>query len=161
MFERRAHARPRRQVDHGVRTVAGEDALHFSLVPDIGAPEQEAPGGADGLEVGLFEGGRIEIVQVIDHDDVVPPPDQGFGHVRSDESGAAGHKNFHRGIPFYALSRPRSDARPGEQIAAQYSFTVSTSSRVKKPEAASSKTNRATLPSPSQKPGPRQPPALL
>jgi len=65
---------------------------------DIGFEELESAYAADVFEIGTLPGGGIERVERIDNGELCAAADQGFGHVRADESGAACKQNFSRRI---------------------------------------------------------------
>ncbi len=85
-----AHPGESRQMNHGVWPVAAEDGLQSSLIPNVGFFERESTDPPNFLEIRSLSRRGIELIQVVNHDQLIVARKQGFCQMRADESSAAG-----------------------------------------------------------------------
>lgn len=81
------------QVDDGAETVFGEEVGHAASIGKVEADEGEAGAALELGEAGVFEGGVVVVVEVVEADDGVAAVEQAGSGVEADEAGGAGDQD--------------------------------------------------------------------
>ena len=84
------------EMDHPLRFFPREEGFHAGPVRQIQTVEAKTPMVVQPGQSGLLETDVVVVVEVVEPDDFVAPPQQQFGGVETDEPGRAGHEDFHR-----------------------------------------------------------------
>lgn len=85
---RRPNASPGRKMEDLVEAVPGKKRVDQRRIADVSFDQRDAL--TDGGDIAMLDGWVVEVVEVIDHDDIVALRQEGFAEVRADEAGAAG-----------------------------------------------------------------------
>src|SRR5258708_31517585 len=89
-LDRWAHPGESRQMNHGVWPIACEDGLQLGMIPNVGVFERESTDPPNFLQIRSLSRRGIELIQVINHDQLILARKQGFREMRADESSTAG-----------------------------------------------------------------------
>ena len=94
-FEGVAHAGLRGEMDDPLELLPGEQLGDAIVVGEIELYETECRQFFEPGEARLLQRNVVVVIQVIETDDVVAPPDQEVGHMRAYETRGAGNEDFH------------------------------------------------------------------
>ena len=98
------HPGLRGQVDDSLGLFLCEESLHAGAVGQVELVETETRTPAEFGQPGLLQADVVVVVEVVESDHLIPPPQQQLGGVETNESGRAGDEDFHNLI--LTVSRP-------------------------------------------------------